>query len=50
MAIAEGLAKLVRAWSIDIYAGWSLMDISTVMIVLYVAGAVVNHFFDVSKR
>jgi len=37
---------LISAWSIDIYAGWSIMDIVRLLLILSFASTVINYFFD----
>lgn len=42
--------QLINAWSIDLFFGWSIMDIFRLFLVLTAAGIVVNYFFDTAKR
>lgn len=40
------IQKLVSAWSVDFYAGWSIMDIFYVFLILTTLAMVLNYFFD----
>jgi hypothetical protein len=41
---------LIASWSIDFYAGWSIMDIFNIFLILTVVSMVFNYFFDTAKR
>jgi len=43
--IVQAVQTLIQVWSIDIYGGWSVMDIFGLMAALFVTGAIVNYFF-----
>jgi len=46
----NGISTLIRAWSIDIYAGWSVMDVFSLLAVLFVIGSIINYFFFASGK
>lgn len=46
----SGIQQIINAWSIDFYAGWSIMDIFRVMLILTVLSMVFNYFFDSAKH
>ncbi len=48
--MANVLQQLINAWSIDFYAGWSIMDIFRVFLILTVVSIVIDYFFDTAKR
>jgi len=45
MSAIQAVQKLIAIWSIDFYAGWSVMDVFTVGAVLFASASVVNYFF-----
>lgn len=40
------IQQIINAWSIDFYAGWSIMDLFRVGLILTVAALVFNYYFD----
>lgn len=42
----QTIQAIINAWSIDFYAGWSIMDLFRVSLILTVAAVVLNYFFD----
>jgi len=46
MAIVQSVQSLISAWSIDFYAGWSIMDIFRLLLILTFAPMVINYFFS----
>ena len=44
--MAETFQTLINAWSIDFYAGWSIMDIFRILLILTATSMVINYFFD----
>jgi len=49
MSVIAGISRLIAAWSVDIYAGWSIMDVFTVLAVLFVMSSVINFFYAKAK-
>jgi hypothetical protein len=45
MSIAIQMQQLIRDWSVDIYGGWSIMDLVFLFLALMGAVAVYNYFF-----
>jgi hypothetical protein len=43
--MANAFRELFEAWSIDIFFGWSIMDIASLCILLWVIATLVNYFF-----
>jgi len=43
--VVIAVSKLIAVWSIDIYAGWSIMDIFGLLAALFATGAIINYFF-----
>jgi len=50
MSVIQAISSLVRLWSIDIYAGWSIMDIFAVGAVLLVAGGLLNFLMTKGRQ
>jgi len=48
--MVAAIQQLLNAWSIDFYAGWSIMDIFRTLLVLLVTSQVWNYFFDKAGR
>jgi len=43
--LVQSLAKMIAVWNVDIYAGWSIMDVVGLMFLLLFVVKVVNYFF-----
>lgn len=43
--IRQAFQNFMSAWSIDIYAGWSIMDVVGLLVLLYVISVMINYFF-----
>lgn len=41
----EQFAQMIQSWNVDLYAGWSIMDIATLLILLLMAERLINYFF-----
>lgn len=41
----DAFRGFLNAWSVDLYAGWSIMDIVGLLVVLYVITVLINYFF-----
>ena len=41
----DAFRGFLNAWSVDIYAGWSIMDVVGLLIVLSVISVLLNYFF-----
>jgi len=48
--MTQTIQSIINAWSIDFYAGWSIMDLFRVGLILTVAALVFNFYFDKAGR
>lgn len=44
--MAEIYQNLLNAWSIDIYMGWSIMDVFWLLILLFIMAGVIGYMLD----
>ncbi|MBI3167260.1 MAG: hypothetical protein HYZ22_02195 [Chloroflexi bacterium] len=44
--MTSSIQQIINAWSIDFYAGWSIMDLFRVSLILTVVALVFNYYFD----
>jgi len=50
MDTIRAISSLVSLWSIDIYAGWSIMDIFAIGALLFVTAAVLRFFLTKGRQ
>ena len=44
--MVQDFQSMIDAWSVDLYAGWSIMDLFWAALIIGTSAAIVNYFLD----